>query len=231
MSDSVLQINVRRLREFFDEKVKGSEKHATAIASVCGEDLGCGLLKHYFEAHGASVEVRPEPVVPGGKKGPRLDRWMRVRSAAELGASDVLLQVEVKMWSAHAIGGESLPLRAMSEQVAEYKVRSWQKEWDETRGIKKESLSKVPQPMRPPADLADIPVRLPLACMWTALHPDGGPACLFSVPLPEEQANHFSHVWFFSMSSYLRSLTEERIALVMPDATRRIRWLRELFGP
>jgi hypothetical protein len=31
------------------------------------------------------------------------------------------------------------------------------------------------------------------------------------------------------MSSYLRSLTEERIALVMPDAATRMSWLRELF--
>jgi len=65
--------------------------------------------------------------------------------------------------------------------------------------------------------------------MWKALHPDGGSPCLFSVPLPEEQADHFSHVWFFSMSSYLRSLSEDRIALVMPDTSRRVSWLRELF--
>ncbi len=229
MSDSVLQIHIRALLEFFDEETPRSRGHATAIASVCGEDLGCGLLKHCFETHGASVEVRPEPVTPDGKKGPRLDRWVRVEGAAELGAPDVLFQVEVKMWSAHAIGGKPLSLSATSEEIARYKRERWRQEWDDAKGIKKPALAKVLQPMRPPPDLADIPVRLPLACMWTALHPDGGPACLFSVPLPEEQANHFSHVWFFSMSSYLRSLTEERIALAMPDTSTRMRWLRELF--
>jgi hypothetical protein len=121
---------------------------------------------------------------------------VRVAGAAELNSSDALFQVEVKNWSAHAIGGECLLLSATSEQVAEYKVRSWQNHWDKTRGIRKKALAKVLQPMLPPPDLAHIRPQ-PLACMWTALHPDGGTACLFERPLPEEQAKHFSHIWFF----------------------------------
>jgi hypothetical protein len=230
MNDGVLQVNVRGLLEFFDEKVDGSQKHATAIVSVCGEDLGCGLLKHYFEARDASVEVRPEPCTRGKQKGPRLDRWIRVTGTSELGAMDVLLQVEVKNWSAHAIGGRKLRLDAPPEEVADYKRERWAKEWSD-KGISTPALRKVIERMRPPDKLAYLPVE-PLACMWTALHPTGDVEPLFSVSLPQAkrtESDRFDRVWFFSMSSYLRSLTDERIPVHMPDATKRIGWLDQLF--
>ena len=233
MSESVLQIRIRRLLEFFDGKPPDSKKHATAIASVCGEDLGCGLLRHYFEAHRASVEVRPEPCTTGKRKGPRLDRWVRVQGAAELAAPDVLFQVEVKMWSAHAIGGKHLSLGATSEEVADYKRQTWQKEWHDVEGIKKAPLAKVLHRMTPPPGLGPVPIE-PLACLWTALHPDGGAACLFSRPVPERQRRaldtDFQRVWFFSMSTYLRSLSQRTIRVYMPDTARRIGWLSQLLG-
>ena len=235
MNDGVLQVNVRGLLEFFDEKVDGSQKHATAIVSVCGEDLGCGLLKHYFEARDASVkvDVRPEPCTTGKQKGPRLDRWVRVTGASELGAPDVLFQVEVKNWSAHAIGGRELRRDPTAEEIADYKKERWtrewgDKEWGDAEGIKTPSLMKVVERMAPPPGLAHLHVET-MACMWTALHPTGAAECLFSVPLPEMQRRDFARVWFFSMSSYLRSLTDERIRIYMPDATKRMGWLDQLF--
>jgi len=68
------------------------------------------------------------PCTTGKRKGPRLDCWLRVQGDAELGAPDVLLQVEVKMWSAHAIGGRSLSLSATPEEIARYKKERWGEE-------------------------------------------------------------------------------------------------------
>ena len=230
MSDGVLQVNVRGLLEFFDEKVEGSQKHATAIVSVCGEDLGCGLLKHYLEARGVSVEVRAETPTKGKQKGSRLDRWVRVTGASQLGAPDVLLQVEVKNWSAHAIGGRVLRVDAAPEEIADYKKERWTKEWGDA-GIKTPALMKVVERMDPPPQLPHLHVET-MACMWTALHPTGAAECLFSVPLPEMQRADFGRVWFFSMSSYLRhlrSLAGDYIGIAMPNTVSRMRWLNQLF--
>jgi len=171
--------------------------------------------------------VRVETPTRGKQKGSRLDRWIRVTGASELGAPDVLLQVEVKNWSAHAIGGRALRRDPTAEEIADYKKERWAKEWGDA-GILKAQLRKVLEPMCPPAMLSHLPVE-PLACMWTALHPTGVAECLFSVPLPEMQRRDFARVWFFSMSSYLRSLTDERIRIYMPDATKRMGWLDQLF--
>jgi hypothetical protein len=41
-------VNSRELLRFFDEKPSDSERHATALNAVFGEDLGAGLLCHYL---------------------------------------------------------------------------------------------------------------------------------------------------------------------------------------
>jgi hypothetical protein len=146
--DDVMQLNVRETLAFFDGVPPESKKHATAIVAVCGEELGIGLLKHYLEGQSAQVDVRG-PCTKGVRRGPRLDRWVRVQCPS-LELPDVLFQVEVKNWSAHAIGGEPLPLDASPEAIAAYKVRNWSKEWDECTGIRKPGLAKLLEPMRPP---------------------------------------------------------------------------------
>lgn len=230
MLENALRINIRRLLEFFDKKVDESEGHATAIVSVCGEDLGCGLLKHYFESRGASVEVLPGPCTTGDLRGPRLDKWIRVTGSSELNDPDVLFQVEIKNWSAHALDGKVLEIEATPEKIACYKKDRWRKEWEDGVGIKKPSLKKLLTPISPPAKFVNIRAK-PLACLWTAIHPDGETDSLFSVPLPESYRGYFDRVWFFSMSSYLRSrLPKKYIRLQMPDTMRRVSWLHELFG-
>ncbi len=231
--DSGLAVRVTDLLAFFDEKTSGSERHATSIVAVCGEDLGCGLLKHYLEQQGAQVQIlrdprtgAPLPCTQGKPAGPRLDRWVQVQGSPLL-APDALLQVEVKNWSAHAIGGECLCRNASPEAIAEYRRRSWAKEWDCSTGIRKKSLQKLLEPMCPPAALGHLR-REPLACMWVCLHPEGKSECLFGVSLPQRQRGAFSRVWFFSMSAYLRTLACEDIVIEMPDTAKRLQWLSKL---
>lgn len=68
-------LNLIPLLQFFDEGIDGSQGHATACNAMMGEDLGIGLLKHYFENSGKKV-IRVEvsqPCTQGTQRGVRLD--------------------------------------------------------------------------------------------------------------------------------------------------------------
>ncbi len=60
----------RRLLEFFDEAPTPSLKHATAVVSVAGEELGIGLLLHYLESQGHEAEFVNDIVTTGQRKAP-----------------------------------------------------------------------------------------------------------------------------------------------------------------
>lgn len=216
-----VRVNRRSLLEFFDERVPKSRGHASAVVAVCGEDLGMGLMRHYFVSKGARVETHKR-CTQGTPSGVRLDGWLRVT----LDDEDTLYQVEIKNWSAHAIFGVELPANCTPDFLVDYKVGRWLQQWDDKDGIKQRALAKVLTPMRPPDHWSAIPVE-PLACFWTALHPTGGEECFFSQELPVKTP-WCSRLWVFSMSAYLRSLDEPFIELQMPDTRARMAWLGEL---
>ncbi len=62
-----ISVNVLELLRFFDEKVEGSQGHATAIAQVCGEDLGSSLFLHYMKLNGIKAEIFSKKCTPGTK--------------------------------------------------------------------------------------------------------------------------------------------------------------------
>ena len=66
----------------------------------------------------------------------------------------------------------------------------------------------------------------PLVIYRYAIHPLGNNEPFFSHPGPPSCS--FSRVWFFSMSSYLRTLDDEVLDLQMPNAVARLRWLQRL---
>jgi hypothetical protein len=65
-----------------------------------------------------------------------------------------------------------------------------------------------------------------LVIYWFAIHPQGEDEPFFYQTLTN---NSFSRIWFFSISTYLRSLKEDVIELNMPFAAKRIEWLLKLF--
>lgn len=219
METSAINVNVRELLAFFDEEAKGSSRHASAIVGVAGEDLGAALLVRYFQSQGLEAEILGIPCTQGTKKGYRLDRWVLIHAPA----GDILYQVEIKNWSAHAIGGRKLAISASSTTVRDYKIERWSKEWNGST-FRKAPVLKVLTPMKSPRP--DLPVE-PLVCFWTALHPEGAESPFFSVPLTGHA--HFQRVSVFSMSSYLRSLRSASITLKMPEVTVRREWLARLF--
>ena len=216
-----MEINVPKLLTFFDERPAGSKGHATGIVAFMGEDLAFGLLIRYLREHwDPSTERLHGPCTTGQRKGPRLDGWIRThRDGAGL-----LLQVEVKNWSAHAIGGEVLPRNADPQTVQNYKLKRWKEQWnDDDSTFKNDGVRKVLKPMRRPPGYERWPVE-PAVCFWYAIHRMGGDEPLFSVPVHESE---FDQVWVFSMSSYLRSLSQTRIDIEMPNVEARLDWIRQ----
>ncbi|MGA9115805.1 MAG: hypothetical protein WB626_03425 [Bacteroidota bacterium] len=218
----MLNLDVRETLRFLDEKPAGSRCHATAVTQVCGEDLGLALLRRYLSRDGAVVERLIGPCTQGTKKGRRLDGWIHLRHDA----TEVLYQVEVKSWSAHALGGTPLPIDAPKERQSEYRIARWKGEWNGFTFIK-ENVRKVLTPMRPPEGCEGLPIK-PLVCYWWPIHPDGLADPFFMMPLTSEQ---FSEVSFFSMSNYLRGCGEAVITLDLPNTAARMGWLASMFRP
>ncbi len=229
-SSSVLTASVKDLLEFFDEKPSGSEKHATGIVGIVGEDLNAACFIRYLESNGDSAEVltasgsnQPLPVTTGMQKGPRLDRWIKVDWRSGLRS---VFQTEIKNWSAHAFGGKRLLLSATPNEVTNHKQARWDWHWDGAR-FREASAAKVLVPMKPPAGFDNERVR-PLLIFWEPIGPrEQSDDHLFNIPLPDSE--EFPEFWVFSVSSYLRSISDARIELNMPNAAHRLRTLTHLF--
>jgi hypothetical protein len=214
-----VRIPLRTLLGFYDDPDKSLSGHISSITGVLGEDLGAGLIVDYFEQQGLKVKVLDKSVTPGTNKGHRLDRWICVAHPNQ----PVTYQVEIKNWGALAIGGRRLTIDAGESVLRTHRLERWSKEWD-GRTFRKDSVRKVLVPMRSP--IANIRVE-PMVCFWDAMHPTGAADPLFKVKVIE--AEHFPHVWIFSMSSYVRKLlTEGREEIVIDAKATSLRF--ELLG-
>ncbi|HKM67080.1 MAG TPA: hypothetical protein VJX70_07935 [Candidatus Acidoferrum sp.] len=234
-SNGRVTVNVRRVVEFFDEKPPESDKHATGLVAIVGEDLGAGLFQDFLERTlKARVKVLQVPVTTGKKKGKRLDRWIQVTWSD---GTLTLFQSEIKNSSAHAFKGITLPLTASSDEISVRMRREW-------RGIKKQfggklnGLNKVLVPMRRPPQTDLSAALAPLIIYWSVTHPRGHEVkSFFWYPLskndhPRGFQGKFRRLAVFSMSTYLRMLLARNIKEVklwMPAASARMKWLTTLF--
>ncbi len=135
----------------------------------------------------------------------------------------ILYQVEVKTWSFHSLGGRRLALDCSTEELALFKQETWREYWSDT-GFRQPKLNKVLTPMNAPPTASVV---RPLACLWSALHPDGASEPFFSVPLRD---GPFPSVSIFSMSSFLRGLGQAHLDLNLPLTQQRLRWFDKLFA-
>lgn len=216
-----VSVNIEQSLIFFDEKPRESFTHATSVCLVAGEELGIGLLIDYMMREGKQATLLSRKCTTGRNKGSRLDAWIQLKEQGR----DILYQVEVKNWSAHAIGGKSLPLDAKTEVISAHKIERWGREW-RSGSFLKEGVRKVLTPMKPPTLSYDSIE--PCVCYWDALHPNGKDEPFFDV----KPHNHtFPLVHIFSMSAYLRILRKEgklTITLDMPDTIQRLDWLNKI---
>lgn len=213
-----MNLHIKELLTFYDEKDNINRKHASAITGMIGEDFAIAIFCHYLSSLGKKVRCLDEPCTEGKKKGKWLDKWLLVESNHE----EWLYQAEVKNWSAHSIGGEHLALNATKEELSKFKQKKWKSQWDEDKKcFSHEQVKKVLSVMRSP--LASKRV-VPLIIYWFAIHPDGADDCFFEI----ETKGTFNHAEVFSISAYLRSLTMETIQVEMPRVEERFRILQKL---
>jgi hypothetical protein len=213
-----MQVNRIELLAFFDED-RSAHLHASAIKAIAGEELGLALLLRHLRESGRDAEDLKIPCTTGSAKGAGLDAW--VQSSDNEGP--VLYQVEVKSWSFHSIGGVRLPVTATPEGLAKYKRQHWAAYYDPTVGFRDKKLKKVFTPMRSPRPGIRVE---PLACLWAALHPDGGCEPFFRVPISFAS---FTMLNVFSMSSYLRGSSQSALDLALPNTEARLGYLSRLF--
>lgn len=232
-SSPLVKVNVPDLLSFFDEKPDWAERHATAVVGVAGEDLNTACFCHYLESRGHRGEVladgsgKPLAVSPGTRKGSRLDRWIEVRWKD---GTRNLFQTEIKNWSAHSLSGEILRLCASDKEVRAYKQSRWENRWDrDEQRLRVRQTSKVLSPMRPPSGCEGKDIQ-PLLIFWEALGlRDNAGDHLFSVDVADNPGK-FPKLWVFSVSSYLRSVKQDKLELMLPEASHRLAVLRKLFA-
>jgi hypothetical protein len=224
MGDNLVQVDRLEILSFFDNPPFETGRHSNAIVAIAGEELGIGLVKHYFWKNaGIPVDILPGPRTRGTPSGSRLDRWILVHWPD----CSVQYQVEIKNWSANSLNGKRLHIDAEPDIVCKHKVERWECEWDHhTQTLKKRGTMKVLTPMKP--NRSELIERIePLLCMWDAMHPTGEPAPWFSVSLP---ANcHFQRLNVFSMSAYLRSISDDFLTIDMPDTLQRLSVAKRIF--
>jgi len=219
--DNMIQIDVVRTLEFYDEKIPSSQHHATSINAIAGEDMGAGLFLHYLKQKNITATILPIICTQGTRSGVRLDRWI----LAINNGKKIYYQTEIKNWSAHAFGGKQLKINATQKEISDHKIERWKHFWD-GKTFRDLKARKVLTPMKLPENNCSVE---PLICFWDAMHPSGKREPLFFVPL---QNQHFSRVWVFSMSAHLRNLLSsgiKQISLEMPDTEARIEWLNTIF--
>lgn len=232
-----LTVDRLALLKFFDEKHKGEKGDAAGIVGIVGEGLNAACFQRYAVSKGAeSVEILPDTVGVGGLTGPKLDRWIKVEWPK---AGKILYQTEIKNWSAFAIGGKTLRANATPQEIADHKQTGWKGRYNsKTQCMTQNETAKVLVRMKPPArmDSPEWPIR-PLLIFWEPIGHKKAGHHLFSVKArrSESQYPEFpgfcepTELWVFSVSSYLRSLTDDTINLPMPNAARRMRTMNRIF--
>ncbi len=250
--DDSFALNANELLCFFDEKPPESIKHAPGIVALIGEDLGIALLRDYLEKRcgiNSTILTRNDiPVTPtlGTGRGNRLDYWLlanptesnhTVWNCCPPSAARRLYQVEIKNWSAHALGGKSIPRGSGEEFLRAYREQRWKDYWDEEAGFRHPECGKVLTKMAIPMDV-DTPISPPIQkeevepilCFWYPINNRGEGNCFFECSLSAIPERTFQKSWVFSMSSYLRSMPPDtKLELDMPRLSARIDWLRR-FG-
>jgi hypothetical protein len=208
-----------KLLSFYDHPVSwkstldGQGSHVSALTGVIGEDLVLGLLLHYWTKSQCTPRIVSYMCKGKGLRGKRLDAWI-VQSPG------VLFQVEVKNWSAHSLGGRSLPIDASAEELKSFAAKSW--DYYFRRDQLPEEIAKVMQPMVPPADFVARDVKK-LLCFWSHITDHTGkPYCTHRLGA--------DLLYVFSASAYLRSLSSETVELKVPRIEIRLKLLKSLIS-
>lgn len=218
-----MKLNVKEILDFFDG-IKDSQKgDANAVMSVLGEDLNSSAFKHF---KGINIKILNESVLPGGRNGKRLDRWILDEKYK------ILYQCEIKNWAATAIAGKRLEFNASGEEIKMVSKYHWNRE--QIMSFSNSSphpngVSKVLMPMRPPAGYKNFKIE-PLLIYWMPITSDKEGLNPLSSINDFPFKTSFPKLWIFSVSLYFRSLLKsgkKYINLDMPHFEHRMKILNK----
>ena len=212
----MVTLKIEDLIRFYDEKDKNISHQVSSITGIIGEDLGAGLVKHYFDNQNRTTEIIDEHPKQGGKTGKWLDRWIKVKNIHD--NNFTYYQTEIKNWSSHSIGGKKIPLNAQTEELKAFAIASYNGQWDSNKNtLKHEKVVKVLSRMKSHSQIIEKDTIKPLIVFWFPLHDKEND---FNQALFEVKCNSgtFTHVTFFSMSIYLRKLLNDNITEIQIEA-------------
>ena len=197
-----MQLNIKELLDFFDDKKDSQKGDANAFSAILGENLNASVYKHF---RNNKVEVLDDSVLLGTKNGNWLDRWILDNGK--------LYQCEIKNWAATAIGGKQLKSDATVEEIKKVSDYHWKRELNNSfsKGIKHpNNVSKVLIKMKPPKKHSGIKKIEPLLIYWMPISSDKkglNPLSVLPIkPLGLPIVTDFSKLQIFSVSLYLREL-------------------------
>jgi hypothetical protein len=226
-------LNIKELLEYFDLRESSEKGDATSIVSIAGEDLNSAIFKYFCEKQSHSrVKVFDDNTPTIGKNaGKRLDRWI----FEESGKNKKLYQVEIKNWSARAIGGIDIALDINPKELLKLIKRNWDRHFLDINSKSKNSINKVFSKMIPKDEIrneiGNNYKQVPLLIIWEAAHPQGKNEYWYRYKVNKKYF-HFDYCDIFSCSLYLRYLRAEnveKIGVEMANVARRLSAINRLF--
>ena len=198
-----MKFNIKELLDFFDDKKESQSGDATALMAILGEDLNTAAYKHFRKNKIISLN---DSVLPGTKKGKRLDRWIVDKRNKRL------YQCEIKNWGATAIGGKRLGSDADDQETKDVSHYYWNRQMETNFAKHHEQpngVTKVLLGMRKPEEFQKLEVE-PLLIYWMPISSDKkglNPLSILSI-----KSRHlgiktrFTRLHIFSVSLYLRQI-------------------------
>jgi hypothetical protein len=221
---------IKELLDFFDDKKESQSGDASALMAILGEDLNIAVYKHFRKD---KIIILNDPVLPGTKKGKRLDRWIVDKRNKRL------YQCEIKNWAATAIGGIRLESDAGNESIKKASLYHWSRQMETNFAKHHEQpngVTKVLLAMRKPEEFQKLKVE-PLLIYWMPISSDKkGLNPLSILPIKSRHLDiktGFTKLQIFSVSLYLRQLYKRGkgqrfVDLEVPHFEHRIKILKGL---
>ncbi len=196
----------------FTDDNRGS--HVSAITGMIGEDLLLGTMFHCLANQQSPLmcSLLPDKCKAPGNKGKRLDAWVLIGDTR-------VAQIEIKNWSAHSLGGKSLPFAATEAEVSAMSNLRWKNFFGNNDRMPETTL-KVLQDMPVPIIASERSFERWL-CFWLPIAQNGAVPISTATIMGKE-------VNVFSASIYLRRLREELIDISVPRIDARLKILSSL---
>lgn len=208
-----MKLNIKKTIKFFDEIVPERRGHISAIIGMIGEELALEIFKHFYRHEGFITELTQKTPKTGKSRGPWLDAWLFCQKKS----TKFWYQVEIKNWSAFAIGGYEIKYDTSEDEL---------KEWAQKR-MKQQKTEHFENTQGQPNKVTKVLVKMQLTDEEQGKSKIVKPLLIFWMPISAESPevfsryqfnkniakligkkykNPFDHVDIFSASLYLRKL-------------------------